>query len=412
MTDHSLHAKDPGGTSVLLLNQYYAPDEAATAQMLADLGAGLAARGFRVRALASNRSYIDPNRTYPKHDTIDGVAIRRVATSGFGRRSLLGRLADYLTFVTGAKRALLLGERPDVVIVLTTPPFIAFLATFLGRLRGIRTIFWSMDVYPDVAFATGTLRPRGVPGLLGKALARRTVRSADAVVALGETMARHLARTPARRIEVIHNWADGEAIRPVSRDVGLRPAEDRPFVAMYSGNMGLAHEFVTILGIAGRLEADPVRFVFVGGGPRRDEIEGSAAALRAGTVELRPSVARADLGASLASADLHLVSLRDGMAGLLVPSKIYGILASGRPVLYVGPAAGEVYEIIREGDCGTCVLPGDVDAGVAAIRAYVAAPERGVAEGRRGRQLFEERFSRSRGIAQWTKLVEDVLKPR
>jgi len=394
---------------IVLLNQYFAPDEAATAQLLADLGEGLAAAGHEVVAICCRRAYEDPARRYPRRERVRGVAVRRVRSTGFGRATAAGRVADYFTFLAAAGLALLFGRRPDVVVSLSTPPLVAYVGLALARLRGARSVYWVMDVYPDLAFRLGALRTGSPAGRLFARISRSTLRGSDAVVALGETMAARLAAGGLRNVTTIHNWADGEAIRP-------RPAQDHPlreawgwtgrFVVLYSGNMGLAHEFETVLGAAEMLRERPsVRFAFVGGGPRREEVEREVRRRGLANVEFRPYVARDLLGQSLTAGDLHLVTLREGTPGLLVPSKIYGILAAGRPTLYVGPDAGEVADIIGSGRCGTRVASGDARGLAQAIERYERDAAMRGAEGERARELFERRFARPRALVAFERLI-------
>jgi glycosyltransferase involved in cell wall biosynthesis len=389
--------------NVILLNQYYAPDEAATAQILADVGASLAGAGHDVVALCSDRAYADPRRRYPRRETIDGVRVHRARATGFGRGSRLGRVVDYATFLTGAAFAFAFGKRPDAVLCLSTPPMMAAVGLVLTRLRRARFVFWVMDVYPDLAFALGVLRPGSVAGRLLGRLARATLERSDRVVALGECMGKQLERQGARDVVVIHNWADEKVILP-------RSLEDHPirtewgwrnrFVVAYSGNLGLAHEFKTVLAAAERLRDHPsVLFSFIGGGPRRPEVENAAAERGLPNVEFRPYMDRGRLGESLTAPDVHLVTLRDSVPGLLVPSKIYGILAAGRPTLYVGPQRGEIAEIVHDGGCGARIAPGDVDALVESILEYERDADRCRREGR-------ERFTRARGAGAFVRLIE------
>ena len=468
---------------VTLLNQYYAPDEAATAQVLSDLGKGLVAAGHDVTAICGDRSYADPSRRYPRRETLRGVHILRAGTTAFGRGSKLGRILDYVSFYLGAGARLVFGPRADVVVALTTPPFIALAAVLAGRIRRFPVVFWSMDVYPDLAFELGAVSPRSPLGWALRKTARLLHRSADLVIALGETMAARLRDAGATRVEVVHNWSPDLGIA----DCGLRIADlgkgtsrgDRGelgegtenqaevpigarstnqqseianpkcFTVMYSGNLGMAHEFETILAAAQRL-ADPrssscemtseepssndgarldalrteasrriggsaphgagvsIQFIFAGGGPRMPEVRKRVEEMGLANVEIRGYVAREELGASLRSADLHLVTLRERIPGLLVPSKIYGILSAGRPALYVGPAVGEVHDILAVGRCGTRVANGDVDGTVSAILEYAGSPERCAEEGRNARALFEARFTREKSVARFVELIEGV----
>lgn len=401
---------------VLLLNQYYAPDEAPTARLLADLAVELVHRGHQVRVVCSQRDYADPERRYASRETIDGVEVRRVPATGFGRASSLARLVDWATFLPGAGLAAVAGPRPDLVVALTTPPLVGLVGWVAARARSVPLLYWVMDVYPDVAFALGALRRHSPAGLVMSALSRFLLRRVDHVVALGETMAARLRAQGASEVSVVHNWADGAAIQPLSReDHPLRKAwgwEGR-FVVMHSGNLGLAYEFETAIDAAERLrERTDVLFAFVGGGPREAEVREAAARRNLTNVEFRPWVEMERLGQSLTAGDIHLVTLREGVAGLLVPSKLYGILAAGRPALYVGPAEGEVAAIIAEGGCGTRIAPGDGAALAREIERYASDSARCDDEGRRARRLFEQRFSRHDALASLGDLIERLASSR
>jgi len=397
---------------ILLLNQYYAPDEAATAQVLADLGAALAKAGNAVIAICCDRSYSDPSRRYPLREEIDGVRVRRIRTSGFGRSNAIGRLLDYVFFVMGAVFSMLRVERPDVIISLTTPPMIGLAGVFVARIRGGKAILWSMDVYPDLLYALGAVRPGSIAGRVLRMASSATVRSQDAVVALGESMAAHLQKAGARRVEVVHNWSDENAVLPTQSSTSRFRREwgwGNRFVILYSGNLGLAHEFDTLLDAADRLRDDPeILFAFIGAGPRLAYVERRRDELRLKNVDIRRPVARDVLSDSLAAGDVHLITLRSGVAGLLVPSKIYGILAAGRPTLYVGPPDGEVFDILRSGRCGTCVGNGQTEALVAAIKAYRSDATLRADEGTRARGLFERQFTKGRAIAQFRAVLDSL----
>ena len=175
---------------------------------------------------------------------------------------------------------------------------------------------------------------------------------------------------------------------------------------LYSGNLGLAHEFETVIRAARRLatEMPNVLFAFVGVGPRLSEVRDATDGMQ--NVEFHDYVDRSRLGDTLASADVHLVTLRPEMVGLLVPSKIYGILAAARPTIYVGPQSGEIHDILRDGRCGVTVRNGDVDALVAAIRDYACDLRRRDDEGRNARAYFESRFTKAKSLAALQRIVE------
>lgn len=380
-----------------MVNQYFPPDEAATAQILGDVVEAGVCAGFACRVVASDRGYADPAKRYPRREVWKGAAVERVPATGFGRGSTVGRAIDYATFVANAFARMLSGPRPDVVVGLSTPPILGALAVLVARLRGARSVYWAMDVHPDVAFALGMLSGGSPAGRALSIVSGWTIRSADLVVALGETMAGVLRRRGARRIAVVHNWADEDAIRPIGAGASAYRAArgwGSRFVVLYSGNLGLAHEFETVLAAAERLRSRPVTFAFIGDGPRRPDVQRAVEERGLPNVEFHPGVPRSELGDSLAAADLHLVTLRPGMQGLLVPSKIYGILAAGVPTLYVGPPEGEVFDIVSRG-CGTAIANGDAEALEAAVLSYASDPDRRRREGAAARALLESRFRRA-----------------
>ncbi len=336
-----------------------------------------------------------------------------MVSTGFGRATRLGRLIDYVTFVSGAFGAALSGKRPDVVVAMSTPPILGAVGVAVGRMRKAKSVYWAMDVYPDLAFTLGAMRAESLVGRAFTGLSRWTLRNADLVIALGESMASRLRAQGARNVVVVHNWSD---VRPLSREdesvLAFRAARgwgDR-FVVSYSGNIGLAHEFDTLLDATAALRDDPsVLLAFVGGGPRLVEVQAEVARRDLPNVTFHPGVSRAELSASLAAADLHAVTLRPGLPGLLVPSKIYGILASGRPALYVGPPEGEVHEIVKECDCGESVANGDLAGVLAAIRKYRDPREADWAAAR-GRAMFNARYTRDGQTKRMMELLEGLCR--
>jgi glycosyltransferase involved in cell wall biosynthesis len=394
---------------ILLLNQYFWPDRAATAQLLMDLAEDLSARGHRVTALTGRGGYA-PGREgrLPRREEHQGVAIRRVFSTDFGRRTRLGRLCDYLTFLAAAAVAVAAGPRQDVVVALSTPPLLALLG-LLARWRGARFVYKVEDLYPDVAVALGELAERSAGTRLLAALSRRVLARADRVVALDQAMARSLEARGARRVTVIPNWSDGAAIWPdpeagahFRRDHGISAGA---LVVLYSGNLGLAHRFDAVTAAVHRLAAGPmeVLFLFVGGGPRLPDVQTALAGQS--TVRFLPYQPRERLGELYNGADLHLVTLRDEVAGLLSPSKYPAALSAGKPVLLVGGQGSDLFREVTARGVGWAV-PHDPAAVTTALE-KAATDRPGLARrGRRARELFEERYSRTAATIRWAELLE------
>jgi glycosyltransferase involved in cell wall biosynthesis len=412
---------------VLLVNQYFWPDMAATAQLLADLAEDLAAAGHEVTALAGRGTYVAGRAgRLPRRERWQGVEIRRVACTDFGRLSrlgALGRLADYLTFLAAAAIAVLTVPRQDVVVCLSTPPLVAMLGLLARRRRGTRFVYKVEDLYPDLGVALGAL-PRRSPLTRGlAALSARLLSGADAVVTLDDAMAAQVrTRAPQRRalsVTVIPNWADGEAIVPdAAAGARFRREHDIPesmFVVLYSGNLGLAHRFDAVAGAAHRLaaRAPEVLWLIVGGGPALADLAARVAGL--GSVRFLGYQPRQRLNELYNAADLHLVTLRDEVTGLLVPSKYAATLAAGKPVLLVGGEGSDLQaEIVARG-LGW-ISPHTAEAVVEAVTEGVAARRRDgrreaaglAARGQAARRVFDERYSRRRAFDAWSRLLEGL----
>lgn len=404
---------------LLFVNQHYWPDVAATGQILTDLAEHLAARGFEVDVLTGRGRYVSGELEAPAEEVRNGVRIRRLISTSFGRSSHLGRIADYAGYYLGALRTLLAGERYDLVIVLTTPPLLSVAARLAGRLRGQPYAVWSMDLHPDAEVAIGMLAERGLPARVLHGLNNAGYRGADLVVDLGFRMKERIAAKGVApdRLVTIGMWSDGAGVRPIDpadnpvrRALGLGP--DR-LVVMYSGNAGVAHRFEEVREAMRALKDDArFYFLFVGSGPRRAEVEAFIEAEGIANASYRDYFPREELAASLSAGDVHLLTLRESMAGVVVPSKLYGILAAGRPVVMVGPERSEPAQAIRRHDVGVVVDPEAGGTGadlVAALRGLADDPDARRRMGARARAAFEAEYDRGVLCEAWAELLADRL---
>jgi len=353
--------------------------------MLSDLSFYLAERGWDVNVVTSRQRYEDAGAKLPSSETVNGVNIRRVWSTRFGRGFLPGRALDYATFYISAFFALLRrGGRGTTIVALTDPPLISVVAALAAMLRGARLINWTQDLFPDVAEALGLRGMRLLRGIRDWSLRRATVN-----IALANSMAERLPNAV-----VIHNWADA-ALHPV----------DLPhprFVIGYSGNLGRAHDAATMLAAMETLrDDDAIEFAITGGGAQAAELQ----AKQLPNVRFSGYAPRERLSESLSSADAHLVTLRPELEGLIVPSKFYGVLAVARPVLFVGAVDGALARIIRENDCGFVIEQGDSDDLVRRIRELANDRGRARAMGLRGRQLYEKRFAPHIALAEWERIL-------
>jgi colanic acid biosynthesis glycosyl transferase WcaI len=399
---------------VVFINRYFRPDLSATSQMLTDLVEGLAARGVDVHVVCSRQLYDDAQARLPKEEVLSAVRVHRVATTRFGRGHLMGRAMDYASFyVLCAFKLLRLLRRDDVLIAKTDPPLLSIVAAPVAKAKGARLINWQQDVFPEVASLLGA---SPLPPALDRVLKRlrdASLRAATMNVVIGAQMRDYLARrgTPESKLCVIENWADGGAIRPKPRTASrLRESlgvGDR-FIVCYSGNLGRAHEFDTVIGaalaLAGR--ASSLMFLFIGSGAKMDALKLAVAGHALENFRFLPYQPRGALEDSLAAGDVHLVSLLPTLEGLIVPSKLYGILAAGRPVVFVGDAGGEIGRVIQRADCGRVIPVGD-SARLADALMQLSTDSQGCAAmGVRARRIFGEEFSLERAIERWAAVIE------
>jgi len=423
---------------LFFVNRYFYPDHSATSQMLSDLAFALADRGHRITVVTSRLSYDNPSARLPARDTVRGVEIVRLATTGFGRSGLAGRAVDYLTFYLAAAWLLLRQvRRGDVVVAKTDPPLLAVVTTPIARLRGAHPVSWLQDIYPEVVTALGMAGGRLSRVLFAalKWLRDRALRKASLNVAIGERMAAELHRLGAPRasIRVIPNWADGRVVRPVSRAGnelrrawGLTDA----FVVGYSGNLGRAHDTATILAamaLTAASSAAPVmelaggsdlpepehpepaiQWLFVGGGAQLAKLKAETERRGDRNVLFEPYQPRDALSASLSAPDVHLISLRPGLEGRIVPSKYYGIAAAGRPAIFIGDPDGEIARILTTTGTGLVVAEGDGDSLARAIVGLASARRTADDMGRRARALFDERYDLPFAVQAWDDAIRSL----
>jgi len=403
---------------ILFVNQYYWPDHASTAQHFTDLAESMAAQGHECHVLCGLGQYKTGVARQPSYEVHNGVHIHRVRVSGFGRKTTLHRMCDYLSYYVQALRTALFMKRFDLVVTLTTPPLIGLIGTLLRLIRGSRQIFWSMDLHPDASVALGRMkRTQPAVRLLG-GLSDLIYRQADRVVVLGPYMADRILAKGVRseRIREVPVWSRREEIFPRDRDghplreeLGLADK----FVVMYSGNLGLAHQFDEVVRAAEAFEArDDVVFLFVGDGPRLKEVKAAVEAKSLKNVRFMDYFPRESLHLSLSVADVHLITMRDCMTGIVVPGKLYGAMASGRPTIFVGPAHCESADTIRDSECGATISTGRADLLIAAIERLADSPSTAAELGRNGRRAFLRNFERRFCCELWIELVRDLVGAR
>jgi len=401
---------------LIFVNRYFFPDHSATSQILSDLAFHLAGNGRDVHVITSRQTYQNPDAALPDHETVNGVHVHRVASTQFGRNALLGRAVDYLSFYRSVRLRLAeLARRGDIVIAKTDPPLLSAAAMKPTGRSGAKLVNWLQDIYPETAAILGVPFVRGPLGAGLARLRNRSLRAADATVVLGELMAQRVVQlgAPAHRVHVIANWCADDDIRP-------RAASENPlrrewnladkFVLGYSGNLGRAHEFATVLAAAERLRDDP-RYIFlmIGGGMRLAELAAAVERRRlGGSFLFKPYQDQSQLRYSLSLPDAHWLSLNPKLEGLLMPSKFYGVAAAGKPMIFIGDTGGELAGLVRRHECGIAIAPDDSKTLAETLRQWSRAPETMAAMGAKARAMLDAHFSRQQGLARWRALLDAI----
>ena len=397
--------------SLLFLSQYFWPEETATAEMLSGVAFELAARGFRVEAIAGQPAYHRAERLLRRLEE-RGVVVRRIRSTRFDKNRSLGRVLNTATFAGSALASTVMRRRPSVLLAATTPPLLPWVARLNHRLRGTPYVLLIQDVYPQIAVALGRLRAGSAVARFWRRLNRRAYRGAAAIVALGECMAEVLRSElpPDRQSKVvaIPNWANGDAIRP-------RPREQHPllaewqlatrFVVQYSGNIGLFHDIETVLAAADWLRGSNVHFLFLGDGGQLPGLRRAVEERRLPNVTLLPFQPRERLPLTLTACDVGLVTLKEEATGFCVPSKLYGILAAGKPVLAVMNRRCEVARVVLRYDCGAVVPPGDGETLAAEILHLKSDQALRLQMGWAARRAYEEHYTLHAVADQYVEMI-------
>jgi colanic acid biosynthesis glycosyl transferase WcaI len=417
-------AKDSGTKStghdvaprVWVASELYYPEDTSTGYFLTGIAEGLA-RGLEVTALTAQPTYAARGRKSPTRERVGGVDVRRCWSTTFPKDSSLLRLVNVATislsfFLAGLRWF----RRGDVVIVVTNPPTLPFLIWIAARWRGARFILLIHDVYPEVLVATGLI---GQNGLIARTLAQLVAAlyaRADRIVVLGRDMKEIvLSKCPSceSRIWIIPNWADTSEIRPApkSQNPILRELNlvDR-FVVLYAGNIGRTQGMEALIEAAGLLrERQHFAFLIAGEGAKRAWVEKSIVERKLGEVRLLPRSSRSDLGVLLGACDAAVISMMPGMKGISVPSRLYNVLAAGRPILAVAEPGSELARIVIEEGVGRVVAPGDGSAIASAIIEMSQDKETLFEMGERGRAAAVGKYSYLPVLDQFRHLIGDVV---
>lgn len=392
---------------IVLFNRFFYPDASATSQIASDLAFALAAHGFEVHVIAS-RSDVALAPTEKENS----VTIHRVGKAS-KPSSLTLKAVDYARYYFGARHAAKrVLKRGDVAIVMTDPPMLAAVIGPVAIGRDAVMVSWLQDVFPEIAIEYGI---RGAGFWLIRHLRNRWLRRSQRCIAISNAMKAKIiseAALPLNDVVVIHNWARGNDIRPIDPSTSPLRHEwdlDHAFVVGYSGNLGRVHEFETILEAAALLsEQSNIQFVIIGTGPQLIAVRSRAKAMGLSNIQFRPPQMRTSLTESLGLPDVHLCVLRPEFEALVVPSKVYGILAAARPQIYIGDPGAEIAHLLGHEGAGIAVMTGDAKGLADAICRLQSEPVIRSDMGRNARALFEREFDFPIALGKFEALLSEL----
>jgi glycosyltransferase involved in cell wall biosynthesis len=402
-------AASPDKPRLLVLNQYYWPGVEATAQLLTDLCEALADE-YEIRVLTG---MLHGHELLPHRVDRNGVEIVRVHSTAFERSRLGLRGLNYVSYLGASLVTALAGPKPDLVLCMTDPPVIGDVGLAVSKRFGVPLLVISEDVFPEIATKLRRLESPVLVGVL-RQLVRLYLKRADRVVAIGETMRQRLEAkgAPVDRLRVIPNWIDTGSITPREHENEWRSEQKLTgrFVVMHSGNVGHAQDLDTLVRATTFLrDLDDLAVVIVGFGARHAEIQSLAGRLETDRVRFLPYQPRDVLPLSLAAGNLHFVGLARGLSGYVVPSRLYGILAAGRPVIVSADADSETAQVVSDVGCGVVLPPGRPELVARVIRDAYDGKLDLEDMGRRGREYVTAEADRAVAVGRYRTVLRELV---
>ena len=362
---------------ITILNQFYIPGLAPTGHLAASLADHRASLGDQVTVVTSRGGYV-PAEDSEGMETLSNPRVLRIWTPQLGKEGTFKRIIDYAAFFIGASFRTAILAPQDIIITLTTPPFIGLVALLHKALhRRTKIILWNMDCYPEILERTGVIKPRGLLDRLLLAVNHVIFARLDHLVCLDSAMLRLLSDRYLRSggrpaVSVIPNWEPLALFPPDLQTLSLKTlpefkTEDH-FVVLYLGNAGFGHRFESIVEAAERLQDEGIDFLFVGGGEKWAWLEQAIKAKSLTNVHLHPYVAKELTPSVMGTADCALITMNEDALGVISPSKLHSNLAMKLPILYVGPPGSNVDDAIQRFDVGASLREGDVEGIISFLR--------------------------------------------
>lgn len=402
---------------IVFINRYYRPDHSATSQLLTDLTLNIQHRDIEIHVITSRMYYSEKKENLSGYEVLESVHVHRVWTTTFGRNKLIGRAIDYFSFyLTSFIKILVIAKKNDLLIAKTDPPLISVIAAVGAKIKRAKLVNWLQDVFPEIA---KSLEVKAISyGLVYsflKCIRNWSLKVADKNIVLDEAMKSKIADEihSSNSLEVISNWVVGDvsAIDKSKNYLVEQWGLDEKFVVGYSGNLGRAHDYISILEAVNELKSyDDIIFLFIGGGSGYEYLKVKARDNELKNIIFQPYQNINILSYSLSVPDIHLVSLENKLEGLIVPSKFYGILAVSKPMIMIGDEYKGLGKLVRDHDIGNVVPCGNGKNLASKILFMKCSPCYMSDCVHNASKLHREKFRRSIAIERWNNLINKILE--
>jgi glycosyltransferase involved in cell wall biosynthesis len=401
---------------IWIISELYYPEDTSTGYFMTGIAEGLA-QSYEVNVLCGQPTYSERGALAPAKEQRNGVSIRRCYGSTLDKNIIVFRVINLVTISFFLFMNALRGiTQKDCVLVVSNPPSLPFLIALACRLRSAKCLLLIHDVYPEVLVVTGAIKAHSFSAQFINYLTRKLYIGVERIIVLGRDMSQLVGNKLAHaehQVAIIPNWGDIAAVNPVPKEKSnlLRILKlNSKFIVQYSGNIGRTHGMEDLIMTALRLKNEPIHFLIIGAGAKRDLLEQEIHKEGLNNITLLPRVARNRLNDSLNACDVAVISFVADMAGISVPSRMYNIMAAGRPIIAIAEENSELALVVKEEKIGWVVPPGGTDRFAAAIQEARADPARLSAMSDRARRAVEKKYSYERVIAAYSDLFQGLIK--
>lgn len=401
--------------AVTIVCQLFYPELVSTGQTVTELAEAIQKEKVQVNVICAQPTLLGDGEKVAREITHKGIKITRVWSTNFPKSNLLGKLINHITYSLSTFFFLLISKDKHPILSFTNPPFIGWICAAISAIKKRPFIYVLFDLYPDTAIASGLMNETALISKTWQKLNEFTYSQADKVIVLGRCMMQVLNRTfptdMKHKLHLIRVWADDININQNTHQINFRDAWNlsEKFVLLYSGNLARFHDIETILAAAERLQINQnIQFLFVGEGYKKKAAQSFVESKGLRNVQFKNYVDRSELGNLLQMADIGLVSLLNSQLGLSVPSKTFGLLSAGLPIIGVLPSESEISLILKEENCGFVSKPGDVESLVQNILELYEQEKLRTDMGKNARKAIDEKYNLKKTTAQYVTIIENL----